>query len=365
MKKALRVLLIVLAALVLLAGAYVAYAFLRFHRLGDQTLEVWGSASPEAPQTGREYSLVSFNIGFGAYEADFGFFMDGGDRSWAWSKERLDANLRRIGETLWDQGADFYLVQEVDIDADRSYHVDERPYLTFTLLETAWVFAQNYDSPWLCYPFRQPHGSSKSGIMTFSAFPIREAQRVELPIEGGFRKFLDLDRCYSKARIPLSGQRELVLYNMHLSAYTADGSIATEQLRRLLADMEGEYARHNYCIAGGDFNKDLLGDSSAVFGLPTDSAVWAQPIPEGIFDDVHIALIAPLEEEKPVPSCRNADGPYHPGQMVLTIDGFLVSENVEVLESSVVDTGFAYSDHNPVVMRFLLRPQPEPTPEDH
>ena len=40
---------------------------------------------------------------------------------------------------------------------------------------------------------------------------------------------------------------------------------------------------------------------------------------------------------------------------MLTIDGFLVSENVEVLRSSVIDTGFAWSDHNPVEMTFLLQ----------
>ena len=41
-----------------------------------------------------------------------------------------------------------------------------------------------------------------------------------------------------------------------------------------------------------------------------------------------------------------------------------VSERVQVLGSAAVDTGFACSDHNPVAMRFLLREQPEPTPED-
>jgi hypothetical protein len=37
------------------------------------------------------------------------------------------------------------------------------------------------------------------------------------------------------------------------------------------------------------------------------------------------------------------------------IDGFLVSDNVEVTELHNVDTGFAYSDHNPVMMRFTLK----------
>ena len=361
MKKPIRILLIVLAALVLLLGGYVAYVFLSVHRLGDRALAVQGPAPADAPETGRAYSVVSYNIGFGAYEPDFGFFMDGGDRAWAWSKERLDANLRHIGALLKEQAASFYLVQEVDLDSTRSYHVDERTYLTAALPELAYSFAQNYDSPFLFYPLLQPHGAARSGLMTFSAFRVSSAERVELPIEGGFMQLLDLDRCYAKSRVPLWEGRDLVLYNVHLSAYTSDGSIATEQLRLLLADMEGEVQRGNYCVAGGDFNKDLLGDSTKIFGAKND-ANWAQPIPEGTFDGYHISLAAPLEESRPVPSCRNADGPYHPGQMVLTVDGFLVSDNVEVLESRVIDTGFACSDHNPVELRFLLRPQPEPAP---
>ena len=73
------------------------------------------------------------------------------------------------------------------------------------------------------------------------------------------------------------------------------------------------------------------------------------------FDGVDITLVAPLDEDDPVPSCRNADGPYHQGQYVLTVDGFLVSANVEVQESQVIETGFAYSDHEPVEMTFVLK----------
>ena len=37
------------------------------------------------------------------------------------------------------------------------------------------------------------------------------------------------------------------------------------------------------------------------------------------------------------------------------VDGFFVSENVEVKYADVVDTQFAYSDHNPVEMTFVLK----------
>lgn len=57
---------------------------------------------------------------------------------------------------------------------------------------------------------------------------------------------------------------------------------------------------------------------------------------------------------KDVPSCRNADGPYTPEQFVITIDVFIVSDNVKVISSRVEDTGFAYSDHNSVTLVFEL-----------
>lgn len=37
------------------------------------------------------------------------------------------------------------------------------------------------------------------------------------------------------------------------------------------------------------------------------------------------------------------------------MDGILVSDNIEVLSCETVDTAFAYSDHNPVKMKFVLK----------
>lgn len=349
------VVLCVVLALVLLVGAYVAYVFIDYHRLGDMALPTEGKASIAAVERGREYTILSYNIGFGAYEDDYGFFMDGGTESRAWSEERLTVNLAHIAEFMSRQLADFYLVQEVDIDSTRSYHVDEREVLYRALPELCHVFAQNYDSPYLFYPITQPHGASRSGLLTFSSAEITSARRVELPVEAGFMKLLDLDRCYSVSRIPVDGGKELVLYNLHLSAYTSDGTIATEQLELLLADMQAEYEAGNWCVAGGDFNKDLLGDSSRYFGVADQAYSWAQPIPEGTFDGFDIALVAPLDEEDPVPSCRNADSAYHPGQYVLTVDGFMVSKNVSVSEAEVIGTSFQWSDHDPVTMTFTLQ----------
>lgn len=350
-KRILKTLLAVLLALILVIGGYVAYVFLAYHRIGDETLTPT-ELNAEAIPVSAVHTILSYNVGFGAYEADYGFFMDGGTESRAWSVERLEANLANIRALVEERNADLCILQEVDIGSTRSYGMDQRTYFTFD--GKASVFAQNYDSPYLFYPIFRPHGASKSGILTLSSFPVTEAERVELPVESGAMKILDLDRCYSKSRIPASDGKDLVLYNFHLSAYTSDGKIALEQLKLILDDIDAEYAKGNYCIAGGDFNKDILGDSSVYFGKSDIEYTWAQPIPEGTFDGRSAKLVAPLDPSSPVPSCRNADGPYHPGQYVLTIDGFLVTPNVTVISSEVVDTGFAYSDHNPVSMTFVL-----------
>ena len=56
-----------------------------------------------------------------------------------------------------------------------------------------------------------------------------------------------------------------------------------------------------------------------------------------------------------IASCRNPDKPYQKGDFVVTVDGFIVSANVEVTYANVIDTGFAYSDHNPVIMNIQLK----------
>ena len=345
----------ILLALVLVVGGYVAYVFISYHRLDDKivlTAEKNGESAAISSEvaTGVEYSIMTWNMGFGAYSDDYSFFMDGGKYSRAFSKEAAINNMTEMLKYVRECSPDFALIQEVDTDSTRTYHVNEYDIVRSVLSNYESVFAQNFDSPYLFYPFLSPHGKSVSGIVTESKYEITSAIRRQLPIETGVTKLVDLDRCYSVSRVAVEGGKTLCIYNMHLSAYTTDGTIATEQLKMLVADMENEVNAGNYVVCGGDFNKDLLGDSSKYFGVSGKEFTWAQPIPEGTIPE-WLTLVACSN----APSCRNADRPYDDTNFVLTIDGFLVSENVEVLTSNVVDLKFAHSDHNPVYMTFRLK----------
>lgn len=346
----------VILVLLLIAGGYVAYVFIDYHRIDDKIVldveknYIYSDEIKPAAKAGETYSIVTWNMGFGAYSDDYSFFMDGGKYSRAFSKDAAISNIKAMTDKLSELDPDFMFIQEVDTNSTRSYHVDQRAQIMGEFPQYVSVFAKNYDSAYLFYPFLSPHGKSVSGILTESKYNITNALRRQLPIETGVTKLVDLDRCYSVSRVPVEGGKTLCLYNFHLSAYTTDGTIATEQLKMIVDDMKKEFDAGNYVIAGGDFNKDILGNSEEIFGVPSGNATWAQPIPEGVIPE-WLTVVACSN----APSCRNADRPYDETDFVVTVDGFLVSSNVEVEFAEVKDLRFKNSDHNPVEMHFKLK----------
>ena len=189
-----KVLIGILAALLVVVAGYVAYVFITYSRIDDNTeLEVSGS-SDQALQADWEYTAVSYNIGFGAYTPDFTFFMDGGKQSRAASKESVLNCVDGSAETALSFEPDLVLFQEVDTGSTRSWQVDEADRIRNDFQAVGNfddVFACNYHSAYLMVPPWEPHGASNSGLLTMSRFDISSALRRSLPIATGFKKFLE------------------------------------------------------------------------------------------------------------------------------------------------------------------------------
>ena len=355
-KKIIKIILCVFLALLIAVGGYLGYVLFSYSRIDDnQEITPIKTGEDGTVKLGENYTVVTQNIGFGAYTQDFTFFMDGGTQSWAESEESVIECIEKAGDTVDLYKPDFILFQEVDFDSTRSYHINQREILEerFNYLSSA--FAVNYNSAFLLYPFNQPHGASKAGILTLSRYNITSSLRRSLPISESFSKFLDLDRCYSVSRVPVENGKELVIYNVHLSAYGGSDEIRTAQMTMLFNDMKAEYEKGNYCVCGGDFNHDFTGDSTQKLngGQEVDFG-WAQPFPMDLLPDC-INRCADYKGESVVPTCRNCDIPYKEGNFTIIVDGFLVTDNVETVSVENVKTDFVYSDHNPVVMEFKLK----------
>lgn len=356
LKKALKVIVALVLVVVLIAAGYVGYLFIQYSRIADNTEIIPENSAQQGEVTASsEYSAMIYNIGFGAYTKDFTFFMDGGKQSRAKSKESVIECINGSAQLVEGFNPDFILFQEVDTDSTRSYHTDQRKMLTQRFNNYNSAFAVNYHSAYLAYPFNEPHGASNSGILTLSKYKISSSLRRSLPISTGISKFLDLDRCYSVSRIPVDNGKELVIYNVHLSAYGGSDEIRTAQMTMLFNDMKSEYEKGNYCLCGGDFNHDFTGTSTQELnGGATVDFGWAQPFPEELLPE-GISRCTNYSSSELIPTCRNCDVPYKEGNFTIIVDGFLVSDNVEVSKVENVKNGFTYSDHNPVLLKFSLK----------
>lgn len=350
--------LTVIALILVAAIIYVAYVFISYDRIEDnQELIPKGTAKSAAVKLNKEYTALTYNVGFGAYTPDFTFFMDGGKSSWAESEESVVACIDGSADIIKENNADFALIQEVDFGSTRSYHVDERQQLIDRFPDYSAVFAVNYHSAFLFYPFTRPHGASNSGLLTLSESGISSAIRRSLPISEGFKKFLDLDRAYSVSRIPTENGKKLVIINTHTSAYGTDGDLQTRQMQMMFDDMAAEYKKGNYVICGGDFNHDFTGDSKYKLNDATpedlEALAWCAEFPAELIPEGFARVTDYASGLRP--STRNTDIPYSDASFVVTLDGFIVSDNIEPTFVDVIDTGFRYSDHNPVKMKFKLK----------
>ncbi|MBQ7358521.1 MAG: endonuclease/exonuclease/phosphatase family protein [Lachnospiraceae bacterium] len=334
---------------------YVAYVFITYERIPDkQVLEVSHSSDLVAT-TGETYGIVSYNLGFGAYLPDFSFFMDGGEKSIAKSKESVIYAIQGAAKAVKDLNPDFVTFQEVDLDGTRSHHVNQFELLCQNFESFDNTYAVNFDSAFLAYPILEPHGKNKACIATFSRFGIESALRRSLPITTSVTKVLDLDRCYSVSRIPVEGGKYLCIFNIHMSAYSSDASIREGQIKMFAEDMAKEYAAGNYVICAGDFNHDLKNmnfDEEPAFS-------WAYPFPRDLLPEGFAFAIDELQGEEAQglwDSARNADIEYIPGEtMTITLDGFIFSDNIEMVNYTNLNLGYAYSDHDPVYMEFILK----------
>ncbi len=362
MKAIIKPIAIFLAALLgfcaLTVGGYVLYVVFQYNRIQD-FLQLDFVSNEETVKKGERYTALTYNIGFGAYDQDFSFFLDSGvmDNGTAVtgyygkavSKERAEINTEGSCDIIKKANADFILLQEVDEDSDRAWHVHQKDIIAERFSEYGNTFAVNFHSAYLFYPFHDPHGKNVSGLMTLSRFKITEAVRRQYPVDDGFAKFFDLDRCFSVHRIPLESGETLTLIDSHMSAYDEGGIIRKQQLVLLNTVLEAEREAGNYVIVGGDFNHDIA-NSADLFPSKQQYPSWVHTL-----TDEDLADGFSFASATNAPTYRATEIPYEEGvNYTIVVDGFIVSENVTVHSVVNMDEAFRYSDHNLVFMEFSL-----------
>ncbi len=337
--------------LITLLGFIAILSIMEYRPSAVQNVLVESEArSGDKVELGKEMTLLSWNIGYGGLGKEMDFFMDGGEMTRPKSKAVINAYLRGIKATISGLDPDIVLLQEVDASSRRSYSIDERSVLNPGFDYTA--YALNYSCIFVPVPF-PPMGTVYSGLYTMTDdLEMEAARRIALrcPFAWPVRLF-NLKRCLLASYLPIEGSdSKLVVVNLHLEAYTK-GDERVRQTQQLLDFMQDEYEKGNYVIAAGDFNQFMPGSREV---YPKTSRDW-EP---GTMDEGMIPEGWTLAYDLSVPTARSNNQPYDPEDPTVqhySIDGMIVSPNVNLLAIETVDKGFLYSDHNPVQLRFSLK----------
>ncbi|WP_426348027.1 endonuclease/exonuclease/phosphatase family protein [Alloiococcus sp. CFN-8] len=318
----------------------------------QEALEVTGTPSKTLTE-GDSLTLLTYNIGYGGLDKNHDFFMDGGETVNVENKEIILNNMEGVKSLLLEENTDVIFIQEVDIDAKRSFGINQVQYINDLFTDDTESFATNFLCDYIPYPLPETIGKVHSGILTLSKFQSSNATRIALPTSFTWpTRVAQLKRCLLVERVPIEGSdKELVLVNLHLEAYD-DGSGKAAQSKILMDLLLQEYNKGNYVIAGGDFNQSFPQVDLSAYPLINDEFFKA-----GILDTSLLNTSWTLAADNSLPTARLLNQIYDEASddnQYYVIDGFILSPNLILEEIKTLDQGFEYSDHNPVRLKVTL-----------
>lgn len=305
----------------------------------DRSAQVAVKAFPDpAASPPDALTVVAFNIGYGRGPA--------GDESGPWTREHIVAHLDGIAGQLRTLNADLAFLQEVDLDAARSHHIDQGAYLAdkaaFPFVSCVVTWEKNY-VPFPYWPPSRHYGAMKSGQCLLSRFPIKSSTRHRLPQPSSnawWRNRFYLNRALDVVELDLGGRRVHAI-NVHLEAFDADNRMdQVQRLIGLLPSLEAERL-----IVAGDFNA-LPPEATQKKGFVDE--------PEADFtNDATLSLmrkVQGLSEAVPETTAFTfpADGPTR------RLDYVFFGRAFTRLEGRVVADTPVWSDHLPVMVRLAL-----------
>lgn len=281
--------------------------------------------------------VVTFNIGYGRGPA--------GDESGPWTREHIIAQLDGLSAQLVNLDADLVFLQEVDLDASRSHHIDEGRYLAekagYPFMSCVVTWEKNY-VPFPYWPPSRHYGAMKSGQCLLSRFPIKSSTRHRLPqppSNAWWRNAFYLNRAFDVVELDVGGKR-LHAVNVHLEAFDVDNRMdQAQRLLDLLKDLEKDRI-----VVAGDFNT-----------LPPEAAQKKGFVDEPEADFTHDATLTLLRGKDLTEVLPEATAFTFPADApTRRLDYIFVGRAFTRVDSRVVADKPVWSDHLPVYSRLSL-----------
>ena len=349
MKKALKIIIVIILIPVVALGAFLLYATVTDFKPSEKIV-LYEAESTEKISDTIEFSFMIWNIGYCGLSKDMDFFYDDGKQVRT-SEEITNNNISQVKTFLKGQSMDidFLLLQEIDKDAKRSYNTNQYEILSEILPEFYASYGMNYKVFFVPMPPTNPLGKIDAGLATYSRYEPYMTTRFSFP--GNYSwpiKLFMLDRCFTENRYSLTNDKELIVINTHNSAYD-NGTLKAQQLEYMKKHLIAEYEKGNYIVVGGDWNQCPANFKPKFDGYLMDN-ININYITADYLDDWTWAY------QDSIPTNRRLTGVYDKSKTLTTvIDYFLLSPNIDKISVEGIDLNFQNSDHQPVICKIKLK----------
>ncbi|MEO0351931.1 MAG: endonuclease/exonuclease/phosphatase family protein [Cyanobacteria bacterium P01_A01_bin.15] len=276
-------------------------------------------------------SLVSYNIGYLSGLTN--------NQAVERSKTLFDDNLVSAIAALRPLNADIIAFQEIDLDSNRSYGINQVDVLANALGFAKAGLAINWNKnyvPFPYWPISAHFGKIISGQAVLSRYPIAENQRIVLDKVASrpfFYNAVYLDRLAQVTQLQV-GDRSLMVINVHLEAF--DNPTRFSQTRAV-QELAETYARDYPVLLVGDFNSALNRpeEGERSIEIMADSQIFVSALPKGQWTS-----------QPTYPS----DTPEYKLDYL-----FYTPATIELNDTRVVTEAGQASDHLPLVITFTLK----------
>ena len=334
------IVLYVLAAVVAIFLVFLLTAVITDYRPAEREVlqDRSGLSSGVAEALPDSLSILCWNIGYGGLGDDMDFFYDGGTQVRT-SRER----------TLARHSPDIILLQEVDECSRRTYRINEVKMLQEAFPDYHIYLAYNYKSFFVPIPVKAPMGRVASGVVLMSRIEPEEVHRWQYPSRFPWPvSMFNLKRCLLTATFRLADGGSIVIGNTHNTAYDS-GGMRTAEIR-WLGELTSSLALHGTpFIIGGDWNQ------FPPEYIPGPAETSNPHFTTVALDTALLRGTGRIAWDSSARTLRHLNVPYGPESVLTVTDYFYVSDGFSVDSVNVIDLGFRYSDHQPVLLKVTFR----------
>lgn len=294
-----------------------------------------------------EIKLLNWNVQFMAGKG-YHFYYEGGSDTRPTSED-IDRTTAEVAKIIKEEEPDIILLQEVDDGAKRTDHEDQLEKLLAHLPDEYSSHASAYYWKAAFSPHPKILGSVGMKLSVISRYKIETATRYQLALkpDNWFVKQFDLKRAVLEVRFPGDDEKDLVVFNTHLTAFAFGSDVRRRQIEEIQSLLSEKSSEGNPWVISGDFNLEPPGPEMERKG---------GEVIKPLFDDYR-AVPGYKEVNGSSPEDWYTHFPNDPEVKSpnKTIDYFFLSETLSLGEHYVrqKDT-LDISDHLPVVAKVKL-----------